>query len=760
MKTHAENATVRARDDLAHGTEEALHPVNEVATIVVLRRRWRLIAGLIIALTTSTYLLCQLITPLYATKAVVMIDPREAKRAASSADQTAMPPSEETVRKNEIAIVRSRSLAEAVIARLSLDRDPEFNPALRTKFALLDMVEGALRDVVEGFESLRTRVMSILWNPSQPARTTLPSPEERGPERITDIFLDRLGVTSTDASRVIEIRFFSEKPQRAALIVNTIADEYILYKSQLEIAEARSAAQNLDQNVDEINRKIRDSERVIEEMRNERGLLPTANVKVIIDQLTEVNKQLGAATGERVNAQGWLAELQSARGASRPDSASSVLGSLLIQRLQGEAALLAAKIGEMSTSYGESHPKMIEARAQLKDLRAHIDAEVAKITTSNQNALVVATAKEKQLRQELEYLKSQVAKANTSEVDLRAMERETEANRTLQSKLVVRLNEAKAQIGVQSPAAWIISKATVPRSPSFPPKLAMISAAFLISATAGTILFVLLERNDGSIRSMAQSRSLTPPRVLGAIPMIKRKRSDRASPQSRMLAGRRSLFSENLRAAWFQIDSANPSRTKTMLITSSVSGEGKSTVAVSLACMLALAGRRVVILDADLRHPNVHRMMQLQKSPGLAEVITGEKTLEEVLQVERVSGASVLAAGASVSSPCDILESPRLRQILLALSVDFDAVIIDSPPVLAVYDAGVVAQHVDSTIMVVRWGETKTATFVTALQRMSDLNIPVKGIVLSMANSKKYGLYGYPDAEIFSRGLRKYYSDR
>src|SRR6266446_1744341 len=126
MKTYAEIATPWTRDDVPHAADEVLHPVNEVAAIVVLRRRWRLITGLIIATTTSTYLLCQLITPLYATKAVVMIDPREAKRAASVVDQTAMPPSEETVRKNEIAIVRSRSLAEAVIARLSLDRDPEF----------------------------------------------------------------------------------------------------------------------------------------------------------------------------------------------------------------------------------------------------------------------------------------------------------------------------------------------------------------------------------------------------------------------------------------------------------------------------------------------------------------------------------------------------------------------------------------------------------------------------------------------------------
>jgi polysaccharide biosynthesis transport protein len=742
VKGPGEMATALVRDDLP--IQETLTPVKEVTTMTALRTHWRLITGLVLVISTLTYLVCELITPLYVTKAIVMIDPREAKRAASSADQTAMLPSEEAVRKNEIAIIRSRSLADAVIARLSLDRQPEFNPALRPK--------NWLRDAAESFGSLRTWVISMLWNPSEPAPILPPR------DRITDIFLDRLSASATDASRVIEIRFFSENPQRAALIADTIADEYIFYKSHQEIAEARATVQKLDQSIEELNRKIRDSERTIEEIRSERGLLPSANVKVIIDQLSEVNKQLGAATGERVNAQGWLAEMHSGSGASRPDAAASVLGSLLIQRLQADAALLAAKIEAMSVSYLPSSPKMIEARAQLNELRARIDAEVAKITTSKRNALVVATTKETQLRQEVEWLKSQVAKANTSEVDLRAMERETEANRTLQGNLVTRLNDAKAQINVQSPAAWIISKPTVPRFPSFPPRLAMIGTAFLVSAIGGAILSVLLERNDSSIRSMAQIRSLTSARVLGALPMIRRKRLDRASPQSEVLA-RRSLFTENLRTAWFQIDTANPSPTKTILFTSSVSSEGKSTVAVSLACMLALAGRRVVIVDADLRHPNVHRMMRLQRSPGLAEVIAGEKELEDVLQVESASGAYILVAGASGSSPGDILESPKLRQILLALSVDFDAVIIDSPPILAVHDACIVAQHVDTTIMVVRWGKTKIATFVTALQRMSDLNIPLKGIVLSMVNSKKYGLYGYPDAEIFSTSLQKYYSN-
>jgi polysaccharide biosynthesis transport protein len=593
--------------------------------------------------------------------------------------------------------------------------------------------------------------MSMLWAPSEPA------PMLPARDRITDIFLDQLSAFSTDASRVIEIRFLSENPQRAALIADTIADEYIFYKSHQEVAEARAAVQRLNESIQELNRKIHDSEVAIEEIRSERGLLPSANVKVIIDQLSEVNKQLGAATGERVNAQGWLAEVHAKDGSNRPDSAASVLGSLLIQRLQADAALLAAKIEAMSVSYLPNSPKIIEARAQLNELRARIDAEVAKITASKRNALVVATAKEAQLRQEVESLKSQVAKANTSEVDLRAMERETEANRTLQGNLVARLNDAKAQLNVQSPAAWIISKPTVARFPSFPPRLAMIATAFLVSLMGATILSVLLERNDSSIRSMAQIRSITSARVLGALPMIRKKQLDPASPESEVLRARGSLFAENLRTAWFQIDSANRAPIKTVLCTSSVSSEGKSTVAVSLACMLALAGRRVVIVDADLRHPTAHRMMRLRKSPGLAEVIAGEKQLEDALQVERASGAYLLAAGASVSSPGDILESPKLRQILLALSDDFDTVIIDSPPILAVHDACIVAQHADATIMVVRWGKTKIPTFVTALQRMYDLNIEVKGIVLSMVNSKQYGLYGYPDAEIFSTNLQKYY---
>jgi succinoglycan biosynthesis transport protein ExoP len=737
-------------DALPPTTEDVQRSPREVGTLAALRRRWRLVVGLVAIPTLLTYPLCQLMTPLYAAKTVVMIDPRKPRPTASNTDQMASPPSEESVRKNEIAIIRSRNLAEAVIARLALDQDPEFNPTLRPA--------SRFHEALDRFEfELASLVPGPLSRPESNEAEFKP-PGEQARDKTVDQFIDRLVTTSTDASRVIEIRFLSENPEKAAQIGNTIADQFMRQKRSQEVAGAQSTVQDLDQKIEVLNQTIRESEHIIEKIRNQRGLLPNGNVRVIVEQLLELNKQLAAATGERIAAEGRLAELQSTRGSRRGDSATWVLGSPLIQHLQAEAALTAAQIGDMSATYDAEYPKIVQARAKLRDLRLQIDSEVAKIAESYQNALVAAKTKEGRLRREMGELKAQVAEANASEVDLHALERQAEANRNLLTQLVTRLNEAKAQIELQSADVSVISNATVPRSPSFPPKLAMIAAAFVISAAGGTILAVLLERADGSIRSTAQIRQLTSARVLGAIPMVKGAKADRRLPQSHVLAEPRSLFTESLHSVWFRIINSGADAAKFFLITSSVSGEGKSVLAACLARMLAMTGSRILIIDADMRHPSVHKMFRLHRSPGLAELITGESDATEVLQVDSASSAYVLGAGNPVASPSDILQSPDLPQVLRALCADFDTVIIDSPPVLAVDDASIVAQQADMTIMVVRWGWTKEISVTTALQKMSDLNIPVNGIVLSMVDSTKYGRYGYPDSEIFSRGLRKYYS--
>jgi succinoglycan biosynthesis transport protein ExoP len=197
---------------------------------------------------------------------------------------------------------------------------------------------------------------------------------------------------------------------------------------------------------------------------------------------------------------------------------------------------------------------------------------------------------------------------------------------------------------------------------------------------------------------------------------------------------------------------------RTLSITSAVPGEGKSTTAATLARLLALDGHRVVIVDADLRYPAVHKVFDLRQSPGLAEIIESGSAVTDAVQVDAGSGTSVIAAGAATGSPIHVLGSPRMAEIVAYLSICFDTVIIDTPPLMAVPDAALVARQTNATIMVVRWGSTKAGTFAAALQRLYDLNVTVKGVIMTMVDQKRYLQDDHADSGMFSRAIRNYYS--
>jgi len=263
---------------------------------------------------------------------------------------------------------------------------------------------------------------------------------------------------------------------------------------------------------------------------------------------------------------------------------------------------------------------------------------------------------------------------------------------------------------------------------------------------------------DRSIRSTAQLRQVSTAPILGVMPNLNRIAGFPRSPIAHVLSEPRSRFAESLRAVWFQIGhSVQPGATM-LVVTSALSREGKTSIAVSLARMLALGGRKAVVVDADLRYPRVHRALGLDRGPGLSDLVAGSVEIDRCLQPDAASGAFCIAAGAAVASPADLLQSSRTAEVLGDLSARFEAVIVDTPPVLGVHDAAIVARLADMTVMVVRWGVTKEGTFITAMQRLRDLYIPVNGVILSRVNLRKYGRYGAADEEAFAPSLRKYYT--
>jgi capsular exopolysaccharide synthesis family protein len=654
-------------------------PVKEVKPLGAARRHWRLILVLAVGGALAAFVACEIITPLYTATATVIIDPHEEHQRAVGAETAATLPAEqeEAVRRNQISLMRSRPLVEAVVSKFGLAGDAEFNPLLRPPSPVKVAIDRGRHLFFEV-----TSALGLIWEPVHEKPTA-----QQVLNRTVDLFLTRLKTIGPEASRVIEIGFTSQDPVRAAGMANSVAEKFIEDQVAQQVARAQSAMQALQKQIAALNLEIRDAEGKIEKIRSQKGLLPNSDLVVASRQMEALN---GALT----------------------------------------------------------------------------DAEVAKVaaeheppwTLNRETSIGRAAARVAALQRKVAAAKGEMARATAAQVDVGTFDREIKANQALMEQLVARLDRAAALTGSITPDVRLVTPAIVPEVPSFPPKLAAVGTAFLFCLTGGTVLAVLLEHRDRSIRSTAQLRQASPAPILGAMPALNRIGGLRRSPIAHVVTQPRSMFAENLRAIWFQVGHGVQPGATTLVVTSALSREGKTSIAVSLARMLALGGRSAVVVDADLRYPRVHRALGLKRGPGLADLLAGSLEIDRCLQQDAASGAFCIAAGRAAASPADLLHSPKTAEVLGDLSARFEAVIIDTPPVLGVHDAAIVARLADMTVMVVRWGVTKEETFITAMQRLHDLRISVDGVILSRVNIRKYTRYGAPDEDAFGPSLRKYYT--
>jgi capsular exopolysaccharide synthesis family protein len=659
----------------------APQPAKEIKTVTAMRRHWRLILVLTIAGTLVAAVAGQIIPPRYTGTATVIIDPHEAQHRAVGADIAVTLPQEEeeTVRRNEVSLIRSRQFVEPVIAQYGLASDPEFNPWLQPPSPLQPAIDRGRRLFLDAVNALGLTQEN--WgNEAKPT-----------PEQVLDmsvqLFLKRLQTITPEASRIIEIGFSSHDAVRAARVANTVAERFVQDRVNQQVARAQSAIDALRKQIASLNGEIRDAEARSEKLRSQKGLLANSDLTVIAGQIQALN-----------------------------------------------AALANAQVAKL------------EAEAQ-PPWSLNRDTHVA-----------LATQKVSALQKKVAAAKAEMSRANASVVDVDAFEREIKTKQALMEQLVGRLDKASEQVGSLTPDVRVISAATVPEKPSFPPKLALLGAGFVFAVIGASVLAVLLEHRDRSIRSADQLRQVSTAPILGAMPTLNRIGWLGRSPAAQVLREPKSMFAENLRAVWFQIGQRAQPGAATLAITSALSREGKTSIAVSLARTLALGGRKTVVVDADLRYPGVHRVLGLDQGPGFAELLAGSIELDRALQQDAASGAFCITAGKAVASPADLLQSPNTAEVLASLSARFEAVIVDTPPVLGVHDAAIVARRADMTVMVVRWGATREETFGTAMQRLSDFNIPVAGVILTRVNLRKYARYGAPDQEAYARSMRRYYS--
>ena len=700
---------------------------------VVYRRKWMIFAVVLVSV-VLTGIILQLSTPRYSAETLLLIETRQTTIPNLDSVLTGLAGDDQGVR-SEAEVLRSRGLAAATVSVLGLENDPEFNKALRPP-GLLERIPGFPKD-----------------------RDSTPG--ETDPGKVVDAFLQRLDVHPVTGSRVISVNFTSVDRNKAALIANTLADQYLLAQLETKFEAAKVAHTWLNERVEELREQVASSEQAVEDFRRDAGLLQAEGVTLTAQQMAELNGQLILARAETAQANARLRQVS--RLVESPDgiaTASEVLDSQLIQRLKEQQAQIERRVAELSAEYGPSHPRMIQLRAEQQDLQDSIAAEVNKIVASLNNEVAIAAAREASLEDELGRLKDTMAQSNDRQIDLRALEREAEANQALLATMLARYKEVSSQdeMASQQADARIISRADAPSNPSFPNKPFILGITILLSGLVAVIAVFLRESAQRGFVSGEQIEALTGLTALGFVPLHAEKGKGPVEPVDYVACYPRSALSQSLRTAFWSTTLSLDETPNTLVITSAHPEEGKTTVALGIARSQALAGQRTLLIDADTRNPSVHELLRRDLKPGLIDVLQGDSG-ELPIVSDPATSLDVLCAGRVVEDPLPLLDSSAMDQLLREVECRYDLVVIDAPPLMAASDACALSKKVDTTVLIVRWVKTPREVVRHVIRQLARAGGHIAGALMTMVDVKKHAAYRYGDSGAYHGTLQRYYSD-
>jgi capsular exopolysaccharide synthesis family protein len=431
----------------------------------------------------------------------------------------------------------------------------------------------------------------------------------------------------------------------------------------------------------------------------------------------------------------------------------------MVQNLRLERFRLEREESDMALVLGTRHPKMVNIRAEIADISKKLERELDKFIEGARIELQVSRAHEAALKRNLNAITNDVGDLNKAEIQLRALEREAAANRSLYESFLTRYKEISVQEEVQQADARVISYAQIPGWPSYPPKEKYMNTAFAVAIGLGLGLVFLLERLDKGFRTARQVEQLTKLPVLGLIPAVNLNKEGARYPEDLIAKDSHSRFTESINLLYSHVKwPRDGGPAKTLLISSPLPKDGKTSTAISLARRASLLGDRTLLIDADFRHPQGTRQLGLELSPGLAEILEKRATLEEALQTDELSGASFLSCGRGKQDPVALLGSEGFRQLLDTLKERFDLIVFDSSPILAVTEPEILARTVDQCLVLVRWGKTPRQAAATAVKQLQDVGARVTGIALTRLDLSKQTYYGYGDYGYYTTKMKGYYT--
>jgi capsular exopolysaccharide synthesis family protein len=689
------------------------------------KRRVLIIAIFAVVMTAGT-LFTLLKTPIYRAGVTLQIDREAAKVLSGGAD---LQPEElltgDEFYQTQYGLLKGRFLAERVVDSLRL-------------------------------EDNQVELKLMGWKP--PAAKAGETEEARRERRRRDAvtLLDKhITVSPVRGSRLVRVDFDSRSPEFSAQIANALAENFITANLDRRFQAASYARDFLEQHLAEEKQKLEASERALvayaatQQIINipipqANGAPPTSSTESLVaSDLSTLNSDLATATNQRFQAEQKLKQARSTPGASLPE----VLADPTFQKLQQERAVIAAEYQQKLAIYRPEHPTMLALKGQLADMDKSIAAQVFATQKSIENQYETALNQEKALQAKVDQLKAAMINLNNRTIQYNILQRDVDTNRTLYEGLLQRYKEVGIAGGVGTNNVSIVDRALAPLKPAVPnvPLYLAISAALGLILGVGTAF--VLDALDQGINAPSDIETKLHVPLMGAAPT-----TARGVTPVQALKDPRSALSESINAVRTALQfSTSDGAPRTLLVTSSRAGEGKTTTAAALASSFARLGTRVLLVDGDLRNPSLHRLMSLKNATGLSRYLAGAATLKEVVQATGEPCLSLVTCGPLPPNPSELLAGPSLASFLREASDAFDLVIIDGPPIVGLSDALSLAAAVVGTLFVVEAVKVRRAAAREAIHRLESVDARIVGAVLCKFDAST-AAYGYEYAYQYAYG--------
>jgi len=585
--------------------------------------------------------------------------------------------------------------------------------------------------------------------------TSLDDPNVR--QETIHVLQSNLHVTLVPKTDIIRISYSSLSSKLSADIVNKVIATYIQRSYETRFDSSQKVSTWLASTLDDLKQQVETSQEHMMDMERRLGILgfdPAHNQ--ISSSLEDLSRAAGSAKLARIIAEARYRILNGMDPNTIEGSIETTPGTTVgeLAGLRSQLANARANYAQLMATLKPEHPQAKAAKAQIDEYVKEIDAEQTRLLLQAKENYVIARANEDQTTAALESQKTDAYKLRDDLVEYTLRKREFEANRTLYDSLRERLRTAGVQAGLESLEIDIVDQALPPAHPLLRPQSTVIFTSLVFSLLGGIVVAFLMESLDTGMRSIAEIESITELPSLAIVPRGRRTSAEQASTLTTaqrnigVLNQPKSQFAEafrSLRTSLLLSTTGHPP--KIIVLTSATPSEGKTTAASNLAAILAQRDTRVLLIDGDLRRPNVHHRFGMNGKIGLTTVLTGATRLEETVQVvPEIPNLDILPSGPIPPFPAEMLSSEAMGALLNRCAELYSYVVIDSPPILSVTDGVVLARQADAVVLVVRHGKSSKHVVRRARDLLLRSGAPITGIVLNavdLSSPEYYGYYGY-----------------